>query len=105
MYLVMMVTPFLVIRSASNAAFAVIYVYLGHDQQNSTGLIVACLLGIISVVLYGGLVSMGFCKDWAWQNAPVFYSDTQENGYGSPIFTQQFDGQAKQPFASATRVN
>ena len=100
----MMVAPFLVIRSATNVAFAVFYVYLGHEQQNSVGVISASLLGITSVVLYAGLVFMGFCKDWSWQVAPAPYSDVPEDGYGSGVFTQQYDGQRKQPFASTTRV-
>jgi ABC-type sulfate transport system permease component len=62
-----MVTPFLVIRSGTNVAFAVIYVYLAQDEQTSAGVISAVLLGITAVVLYAGLVFMGFEKDWNLQ--------------------------------------
>lgn len=67
-YLIVMVTPFLVIRSGYNLASAVIYVYLGYDQPDSSGVTSAVLLGIAAVVLYAGLVFMGFCKDWDWQD-------------------------------------
>jgi hypothetical protein len=58
------ITPFLVIRSASNVAFTIIYVYLAHPEQKSTGVTTAVLLGVTSVVVYTGLVVVGFKKDW-----------------------------------------
>jgi hypothetical protein len=100
-YLLVMVTPFLAIRSAANVAFAVLYTYLGHEQQNSNGVISAGLLGITSVVLYAGLVFMGFCKDWSREDAPVLYS---QHSYGSATASQQYNSQVKQPFASTIRV-
>jgi len=103
-YLLVMVTPFLAIHSAANVAFAVLYTYLGHEQQNSNGVISASLLGITSVVLYAGLVFMGFCKDWSRQDAPVLYSDVPQDSYGSAAVSKQYNSQSKQPFASTIRA-
>ncbi len=62
--LVAIITPFLVVRSISNLAFTIIYVYLAKEEHKSTGVITAVLLGITSVVVYIGLVFVGFEKDW-----------------------------------------
>lgn len=99
-----MVTPFLAIRSAANVAFAVLYTYLGHEQQNSNGVISASLLGVTSVVLYAGLVLMGRCKDWSWRDEPAPYSDVPQDGYGSAAVSQQYDNQTKKPFTSTIRA-
>ncbi|CZR57851.1 uncharacterized protein PAC_07740 [Phialocephala subalpina] len=65
-FLIFIVTPFLVIRSISNLALTLIYVYLAHYEQKSTGVIIAVLLGLTSVAVYTGLVIIGLEneKDW-----------------------------------------
>jgi hypothetical protein len=64
--LILIITPFLVIRSISNLALTLIYVYLAHYEQKSTGVITAVLLGLTSVAVYTGLVVIGLDnqKDW-----------------------------------------
>jgi hypothetical protein len=61
----------LVVRSAANLAFTIFYIYLAHYEQKSTGVIAAVLLGITSVILYTGLVVVGFDKDWILQRPRV----------------------------------
>jgi len=67
--LIAIVTPFLVLRSVSNLALTIIYVYVAHDEQKSTGVITAVLLGMSSVVVYTGLV-VGFEQDWDVRDGP-----------------------------------
>jgi hypothetical protein len=61
--------PFLVIRSISNLALTIIYVYLAHYEQKSTGVITAVLLGLASVAVYTGLVVIGLENDKDWDLA------------------------------------
>jgi hypothetical protein len=61
----------LVLRSVANVAFTIFYVYLAHYEQKSTGVIVAVLLGITSVILYTGLVVVGFDKNWKLRSSDV----------------------------------
>ena len=61
--------PFLVIRSISNLALTIIYVYLAHYGQKSTGVITAVLLGLASVAVYTGLVVIGLENDKDWDLA------------------------------------
>jgi hypothetical protein len=58
------ISPFLLLRSISNLALTIIYVYLAHDEQKSLGVITAVLVGMTSIVVYTGLVVVGFEKDW-----------------------------------------
>ena len=60
--------PFFVIRSISNLALTIIYVYLAHYEQKPTGVITAVFLGLASVTVYTGLVLIGLenDKDWDW---------------------------------------
>jgi hypothetical protein len=58
--------PFLVIRSISNLALTLIYVYLAHYEQKSTGVITAVLLGLTSVAVYTGLVVIGLDNE-GWE--------------------------------------
>lgn len=61
----------LVLRSVANVAFTIFYVYLAHYEQKSTGVIAAVLLGITSVILYTGLVVVGFDKNWKLRGSNV----------------------------------
>ena len=47
--------------------------YRARAEQNSTGVSTAVLLGITSVVVYIGLVVIGFeiKKDWFWEDEHV----------------------------------
>jgi len=63
-----MVTPFLVIRSISNLILTIIYVTLAHEEQKSTGIIMGTLFGLTSVVIYLGLVIIGFDDGWDLKN-------------------------------------
>jgi hypothetical protein len=98
-----MVTPFLVIRAAVNVAFAVLYVYLLHDQQESFGVIKAALLGLPSIFLYTGLVLIGFSQDWDLQPAPIFHVDVRQDHHGPAVRGQQYSGVAKQPVVSTAQ--
>lgn len=98
-----MVTPFLVIRAAVNVAFAVLYVYLLHDQQESFGVLKAALLGLPSVVLYTGLVLIGFSQDWYLRPASISQVDVRQNHYGPAVLGQQYSGIAKQPVVSTVQ--
>jgi hypothetical protein len=91
-----MVTPFLVMRAAVNVAFAVLFVYLLHDQQESFGVINAALLGVPSVILYTGLVLIGFSQDWYLPPAPIMHFDARQDDYGPTILGEQYIV-AKQP--------
>jgi hypothetical protein len=95
-----MVTPFLVIRTAVNVAFAVLYVYLLYDQQESFGVIKAALLGLPSIVLYTGLVLIGFSQDWNLQLASISHVDVRQDHHGPAVLGQQYSGVAKQPVVS-----
>jgi hypothetical protein len=63
----LIVTPFLVIRSISNLALTLIYVYLANYEQKSTGVITAVLLGLTSVAVYTGLVVIGLDNEKDWE--------------------------------------
>jgi hypothetical protein len=63
-----MITPFLIIRSVSNIALTVIYIFLAREEQKSTAVVTGVLLGITSVVIYVGLVVIAFEKDWDVRN-------------------------------------
>jgi len=89
-----MVTPFLVIRSIAALALGIIYVYLANDEQNYTGLINAALLGITAIVIYAGLVFIGFQKDWRLQD-----------GSGSVVMAPQYDSRMKAPFVSTVQIS
>ena len=78
--LIALITPFLVHRSTSNLALTTIYVYLAHDEQRSTGVITAVLLGVTSVVVYSGLVIVGFQKDWDVMIDPGPVEDLDSDG-------------------------
>jgi hypothetical protein len=65
-FLTFIVMPFLVIRSISNLALTLIYVYLAHSEQKSTGVITAVLLGLTSVFSYTGLVMIGLGPETDW---------------------------------------
>jgi hypothetical protein len=98
-----MVTPFLVIRAAVNVAFAVLYVYLLHDQQESFGVIKAALVGLPSIVLYTGLVLIGFSQDWYLLPAPILHVDVRQHDYGPVVLGQQYSGVAKKPVVSTVQ--
>jgi hypothetical protein len=68
-FLILIVMPFLIIRSISNLALTIIYVYLAHYEQKSTGVITAVLLGLTSVAVYTGLVVIGLENDKDWDPA------------------------------------
>jgi hypothetical protein len=85
-----MITPFLIFRSASNLALTIVYVHLGHEEQQSTGLMVSVLLGITSVAVYGALVTIGFDDGWDVKNPPRI-----SNVDGVVTVAQQFDGVGK----------
>jgi hypothetical protein len=105
MYLVAMVTPFLVIRSFAALALGIIYIYLANDEQNYTGLINAALLGITSIVVYAGLLLIGFQKDWYLQDGLISYANVQQDGSGSAFITPQYDSRMKAPFISTARAS
>jgi hypothetical protein len=90
-------------RAAVNIAFAVLYVYLLHDQQESFGVIKAALLGLPSVVLYTGLVLIGFSRDWYLLPAPILHVDVRQNDYGPAVLGQQYGSVAKQPTVSTAQ--
>jgi len=69
--LITIITPLLVLRSVANVAFTTFYVYLAHYEQKSTGVIAAVLLGITSVIVYTGLVVVGFDKNWILRGSGV----------------------------------
>jgi hypothetical protein len=99
-----MVTPFLVMRTAVNVAFAVLYVYLLHDQQESFGVIKAALLGLPSIVLYTGLVLIGFSQDWDLLPAPILlHVNVRQDDYGPAVLSQQYGGVAKRPVVSTVQ--
>lgn len=87
-----MVTPFLVIRSIALVVLTVIYIYLGQDMVESAGIINAALVGITSVVVYTGLVLIGFAKDWQPQADPISQVDFQGNGAGPGFADQDWHG-------------
>lgn len=90
-------------RAAVNVAFAVLYVYLLHDQQESFGVIKAALLGFPSIVLYTGLVLIGLSRDWDSLPAPILQVDVRQDDYGPAVRGQQYSGVAKQPDVSTTQ--
>jgi hypothetical protein len=72
----------------------VIYTYLGHEEQKSTGLIVAVLIGLTSVVVYVGLVMIGFENDWQLGGSNISYVD--DGGENSRVaFVIQQSGTAE----------
>jgi hypothetical protein len=95
-----MVTPFLVIRSFAALALGIIYIYLANDEQNYTGLINAALLGVTSIVVYAGLVFIGFQKDWYLQDSLISYVNVQQDDSGSAFIGPQYDIRMKAPFVS-----
>jgi hypothetical protein len=88
--LMIMIAPFLIIRSISNVTLTIIYVYLAREEQKSTGIITAVLFGITSVIAYTGLVTIGFEEDWDVKNPHV-----PEDLSGVSELFQQFDGADK----------
>lgn len=68
----------------------IIYVHLGHEELKSTGVTVSALLGITSVVIYGGLVTIGFDDGWDLRNLPGIPDPN-----GVITVAQQFDGVGK----------
>lgn len=91
----MIVVPFLVIRSITNIVLTIIYVFLGYDEQKSTGVITAVLLGVTSVVVYTGVVVVGFEKEWYLQNSVIPKINVDQIGDGVTEVTEQFDGLEK----------
>jgi hypothetical protein len=85
-----MITPFLIFRSASNLALTIVYVHLGHEEQQLTGVMVSVLLGITSVAVYGALVTIGFDEGWDVKRPPGI-----SNVDGVITVAQQFDGVGK----------
>lgn len=98
-----MVTPFLIMRATVDVAFAVLYVYLLHDQQESFGVIKAALLGLPSIVLYTGLVLIGFSQDWYPLPAPILHVDVRHDDYTHAVLGQRYGGVAKQPVVSTVQ--
>jgi hypothetical protein len=105
MYLIAMVTPFLVIRAFAALALGIIYIYLSNDEQNYTGLINAALLGITSIVVYAGLVFIGFQKDWYLQDGLISYVNVQQDGSGSAFIAPQYDSRMKAPFVNTAQAS
>jgi hypothetical protein len=99
-YLIVFVTPFLVIRSAAALALGVLYIYLGRDRPKHTGLVEAALLGITAVIIYKGLVFIGFQKDWYSHDSVTSQVSMQPDGSGSAFMTPQYNGQKEGPFVS-----
>jgi len=100
MYLIAVVTPFLVIRSLAALTLGIIYIYLAKDEQNYTGLINAALLGVTSIVVYAGLVFIGFQKDWYLRNGLTSYVNVQQDDSGSVSIAPLHDIRMKAPFVS-----
>jgi hypothetical protein len=68
----------------------IIYVHLGWKEQKSTGLMIGLLLGITSIVVYFGLLVIGFDDGWDLKDIPgVSHVD------GVVTVTQQFDNVGK----------
>jgi hypothetical protein len=104
-YPIAMVTPFLVIRSIAALALSIIYVYLANDEQNYIGLINAALLGIAAIIIYAGLVFIGFQKDWSLQDGVISYVSVQQDGLGSAFMALQYDSRMKAPFVSTVQTS
>ena len=100
-----MVTPFLVIRSIAALALSIIYVYLLKEEQNYTGLVKAVLLGITSIIIYTGLVFIGFQKDWYLQDGNISDVNVQQDGSRSTFIGSGYDNRMKSPFVSTARTN
>lgn len=88
--LIWMVTPFLAIRSVSNLTLTIIYVTLAHEEQKSTGIIMGILFGLTSVVIYLGLVIIGFDDGWDLTN---FHGITDPDGVVNAM--NQFGSQGR----------
>ena len=105
MYLIAVVTPFLVIRSLAALTLGIIYIYLAKDEQNYTGLMNAALLGITAIIIYTGLVFIGFQKDWCLQGGVIPYVSVQQDGSGSAFIAPQYDSRMRAPFASTVQTS
>nr|AUW31169.1 hypothetical protein [Cladonia uncialis subsp. uncialis] len=63
-YVVILISPFLILRSATTLVFAVLYTYESHTEARWTGVIETALWGLPSIAIFTGLVLIQYRKDW-----------------------------------------
>ena len=63
-YIVVLISPFLILRSATILVFAVLYTYESHTEARWTGVLENALWALPSIVIFTGLVLIQYRNDW-----------------------------------------
>ena len=59
-----LISPFLILRSAAILIFAILYTYESHTEARWTSVLEAALWALPSIVVFTGLVLIQYHKDW-----------------------------------------
>ena len=91
-YLLLLVEPFLILRSTALLVVAVLYAFEARTEAPKTTVIEAALWGFPSIFIFTGLVLIQYCKDWE----PDFRYTYDEVPVHGPVM-QAADGAAPWP--------